>query len=392
MQTFVYRFLLFWSILFSVSTTTAQTLNNEKVVDYIQDQKYAEAASYIRSVYPNEIADTKLLLRLAYCYYMSGQLSEAEDSYSRVLVRDSTYRPALTYLANIQKRRGNTSKTRDYYLKIARLDSTNFMVYQELADLSLKMNDRVAMFNYLQKANRLNPTDPDVASDYSGLLLKQKKFGKMDTVLDIAMRADTLNIFLIKMRMELASALKNYPLTVSLAEKAIRLGDTDAQTISLLGRSYYYLNRYQKAIDTYAILENLSNLANEGTFYYTALSYRQLKNIPKSNEYLQKSIVDGISANIPVYYQELSINSEMQKNYRTGITQLDRAETFDAKNIFNYSRARIYDENLGDRVKALKYYKRYVKAYKEDIDQNKDGYVFAVYRIGLLSGTTTDKK
>src|ERR1700744_3602154 len=113
----------------------AQQVDNTLLLDYIQNQKYADAAQYLKSVYPEPITDDKALANLAYTSRMAGRLTEAENYYLRLYQKDSTKTAVLFNLGNINAGRQNTPRALLYFKKILALDSNNFSVYKELAEL-----------------------------------------------------------------------------------------------------------------------------------------------------------------------------------------------------------------------------------------------------------------
>ncbi len=375
--------ILFLCLGYSAFCQQSSKLDNEQLLDMIQGQRYSEAAAYIRSVYPDIITDAKVRSRLAYCNYMSGNLPEAEKSYLSILFADTTNRTAMNYLAAINEKRRNYSVAKTFYERMLRLDSMNANVYKQLAEMADNLMDTAGVLKNLVKANSINPRDPDVAYDLSNILIKKKRYTFADTVLKKAMEADPQNILLINGRMELAYKLKNFKQTIDYAKQAIALGDIAAQTYSLMAIGNYFLKNYAECIKIYKMMEGTPN-ANETTYYYTALSYRELDSLQKSNDYLTSSIAAGISDNVPVYYHEMSLNSEMLKKFRASINFLNKAEEFQPNNIFNYSRGRIYDYYLKDPKTALKYYKKFVKDYNKDKD-DKDSYAYSVQRVKDLS-------
>lgn len=356
-----------------------QQIDNDQLLDLMQSQRYREAASLITSTYPTGISDPKIMARLAYCNFMAGNLPEAEKNYIRLFERDSTSKTILFNLASINYKRGNLIQSNNYYQKILKLDSTNFTVYKQLALLAERMSDKEKSFSYLGKANSLDPKEPDVAYDYSDLLRKAEEYNKADSVIQIALEGDTLNLLLIKGKMEISYKLKNYKTATEMAKRAIKLGDNSGQTLNILAQSFYFMKLYQKCIDTYNILEE-QDMGNETTFYYTALAYRRLHKSTKSIEYLNKSISDGISDNITVYYHELAIDYETLKSYKRSIASYKKAADFKANNAHNYNIARIYDTYFGDKTNAERYYRFYIKNYKPERSE-KELYAYAIKRL-----------
>src|ERR1700743_1147973 len=151
----------------------AQQVDNALLLDYIQNQKYKEAAAYLKTVYQEPITDSKALQNLAYTSRMAGYLTDAENYYLRLYQKDSTKTDVLFSLGNINLNRQNKQKALVYYKKILAIDSTNFSVYKQLGDLTV--GDTVNNILYLTKANNLNPIDADVAYDLSYIYIRKNK-------------------------------------------------------------------------------------------------------------------------------------------------------------------------------------------------------------------------
>src|ERR1700753_4238458 len=105
------------------STRLFAQVDNALLLDYIQNQKYKEAAQYLRGIYPEPITDDKALQNLAYTSRMSGNLTDAENYYLRLLQKDSTKTAVLFSLGNINLNRQNKQKALVYYKKILTIDS-----------------------------------------------------------------------------------------------------------------------------------------------------------------------------------------------------------------------------------------------------------------------------
>jgi tetratricopeptide (TPR) repeat protein len=379
----------FYRLLFACSflplTIHAQSFDREQLLDMISLQRYKEAAAYIRLFYTAEISDPKLQSRLAYCYFMSGSLALAEKEYTAILSADSMNRIALSYLAAINEQRRNYVKAKQVYQKILGMDSLNVTVYAKVAATSLALGDSTGYIENLTIANQIDPQNPDMAYDLAMFLIRKKRYTEADAALAPAAKADPENIVLLEALAELSSRQKKWQESVDYSRLAITQGSRSPQVINLLGIGLYYTKKYKECIEAYSAFEGTAN-ANETTYYYMALAYRQLGDLKTSNEYLVKSIHDGISGNVPIYYQELSANNKDLKKYVTSLAQLNKAEEFDAKNILNYSRARLYDENLNDKKNALKFFNLYLKNFDETRGDDKECYLYSKMRVEQLSG------
>ena len=77
-------------ILFSIFHQHIQAQNpinydREKLLEYYQSQRYADAAQYLQTIYPENTQDSKALNQIAYCFMMAGKLAEAERNYLKII-------------------------------------------------------------------------------------------------------------------------------------------------------------------------------------------------------------------------------------------------------------------------------------------------------------------
>ena len=117
----------------SVFEATAQSdhiLDKEKLLDLYQNQRFGEAAIYLRSVYSENTDDPKELAQLAYTNMMAGNLPAAEKSYLKLYNLQPGSLPVLFNLASLQRRRDDDNKAKSYYQEIIKIDSLNFNVYK----------------------------------------------------------------------------------------------------------------------------------------------------------------------------------------------------------------------------------------------------------------------
>ena len=357
--------ILYFTILICFSSSVKAQVDNNKLLELIESQRFNELASYLESVHPNGTDDPKILTRLGYAYYMSGNLPKAETNYLQLLRKDSTNFSTLNSLANVANKRGNYKQVINYYKRILAIDSTNFYTTKQTAFAFAQVDDVDQEFKYLKKANTLNPLDADVAYDYGLRLITQSKSLKADSVFKTALKADSSNIILLKGILTINYATNNYKEVVRIGEKLIGLGDESSDTKNKMGISFYYVKEYQKCID---ILKQLK-VGTETSYYFSALSYRKLKQIDKSNDFMNEAITLSVSENIPIYYQELGVNRESLKQFKISLFNYKKALEFDGNNANNYSIARIYDAELKQPKTALSYYKTYLrKANKLDKD------------------------
>src|SRR4051812_23646423 len=123
-------FISLWACLLSL-IANAQTIDKNRVMEYLQDQRYDDAIAYLKPGINN--TNPKELALLAYTYYQAGKIPEAADNYIKVLQLDSNYIPAHQYLAAIQMQESLPLAAMVHYKRIAALQPQNPAAWKQLS-------------------------------------------------------------------------------------------------------------------------------------------------------------------------------------------------------------------------------------------------------------------
>ncbi|HTM98478.1 MAG TPA: tetratricopeptide repeat protein [Pedobacter sp.] len=358
-----------------VNAQEAVNYDKEKLLDFYQSQRYADAAQYLQTVYPEDTQDIKALNQIGYCFMMAGKLPEAEKNYLKIINQTPNSVPVLFSLANINIRRGNEIKARGYLEHIIKIDSTNFNVYKRLADLYNEPTDSMKII-YLVKANKINPVEADVAFDLAKAYKSLKKYEPAYEILSKAIAADTGHLILQQAKLPIAIQLKKYNEVIETGEKLLT-GGLDANVAKEVGMAYFYLKNYEKAISYYKMLEIL-NAQSESTLYYTSLSYRNLNNYKLASEYAKQTIEEAISPNTSSYYLLLGGIYEVDHQLTNAVAAYKKGLTFKENGNIFYRLGILYDFKLNQKKTALTYYNRYLKSKPDpSVDQEQISYAQA---------------
>ncbi len=355
---------LFLSIIYlsiPVFAQQTQKADDALLLDYYQNQHFAEAADYLKKIYPEPVTDVKILSSLAYASSMAGKLPEADGYYQRIYAADTTNTAILFNLGGINARRGNNIKALGFYKKILLKDSTNFNVYKQMATLSQNTGSVLDALNYLVKANKINPVEPDVAYDLTSFYINLKLYKKADTVVTTALQADTANMLLLLGKGQINYSLEKYPETIAVCNKLIQSGDQTSIVISMLGTSYFNLKGYTNCINTFKLLE-VSKTASETSYYYTAMSYKALGDLPTAVIYFDKAIKEAISGNVNSYYGEMAGAYDKLHQVKKAINAYQKSLQYGVMPLTYYALANLYDTELKNKTLALRYYKKYVSS------------------------------
>lgn len=379
------KFICTLAFAFTLQFTFAQSvvLDKEKLLEFYQTQRYADAALYLQSIYPPDTKDVKALSQIAYCNMMAGKLPEAEKSYLAINEIQPNMLPVLFNLANINTRRGNDSKAKGYLESIVKLDTTNFNAFKQLAGL---IKDSLQLkIAYLKKANFLNTADADVATDLAQGYRDLQKWALGYQVLKVAIAADTSNLFLLQAQLPFANELKKYKEVIYVGEKLLKDG-ADANVVKDVGKAYYYLKNYEKCISYYQMLEKV-NKQTEMTLYMMTLSYRELKNLEMATTYARKTIDEGISPNTSTYYSLLAGLQESNGKLTTAAASYKRGLTFNENGNTYYRLGLLYDLKLKQFKNASVYYNLYL-ASKPDVKIEKGQIDYVTGRLADLKSLT----
>ncbi|WP_316806951.1 hypothetical protein [Pedobacter agri] len=368
------RKLLITCLLLSIKTIClAQlvTIDKEKLFDFYQNQRYAEAGEYLKTSYGSETTDLKALTQIGYCFLMAGNNVEAEKYYAKADATQPGNLPILFSLASINTRRGNTEKAKLYYGNIVKIDSNNFMVYKLLANLYLSDKDSLKLV-YLLKANKLVPTDGDVAADLAAVHSIYQNYDRAYDVLNVAIRADPENLVLQRTKLPIANLLKKYDEVIVSGESLLK-DNKDASVIKDLAKAYYYTKKYDKAVTLFRQLEEML-MQNENTLYFTTLCYRNLKNYKMATIYAKKTIEEAISPNTSSYYALLGLAYEEDEKFTLAETAYKKGLQFKSNPNLYYRLATLNDTKFKRSKSALNYYQLYLKSKpnpKDDADEIK---------------------
>jgi tetratricopeptide (TPR) repeat protein len=356
------QLLLIFSILLAYQYGIAQSKSNpdrEKLLDYYQTQQYAEAAAYLESIYKESTQDPKELSQLGYVNLMAGKLQEAEKSYQKLYTLQPNNIPVLFSLAGINFRRGNLEKAKTYYLEILNTDSSSFSAYKKLSELN-REGVNLARLGYLEKANQLNPTDADVVFDLSELYFKMNFSDRATRILQPALAADSTNLRLLKIKIPIDMAGRNYKEAIKTSQTLMSYGDSSTFVLNNLAKSYFLSLDYPNALKYFLIVENNAP-ETDGLYYNIGLSYRGVKDFKSVIPYLEKAIKAGISPKTATYYGLLGDSFESINQNEAANIAYKKGLQFENNGSLLYNIALVYETKLNDKKSAINYYGQYLK-------------------------------
>jgi tetratricopeptide (TPR) repeat protein len=344
-----------------------------KLTEYYENQQYTDAVNYLQNFYKEDGKEVKIWRPLAYCYMMAGDLSSAEQIYLNLYALEPKNTALLYNLGTVNLKRGNFDKAGNYFREILSIDSANFDANKQLALLSQKNLNYEAgksedQLKYLIRSNKLNPGDPEIAATLSEAYFKFNSFSKADEVLKPAIQADSANLHLLRIKLPVARALKQYLEAIRTGLKLLSFGDSSTLTLNHLAKSYFDLLDYKNALNYFLRIKG-EDTNNENLSYSIALCYRGLRDAKNGVKFFNKTVTEGISPKTASYYGLLGEAYESNHQNDEALSAYKRGLLFENNGSLYYNIALLYENKLNDKKNAVTYYNLYLKNFKE-MDKN----------------------
>lgn len=363
--------LLFFIFSFCYNGYAQASPETNKVMGFFQNQQYDDAISYLTTLENSNSNNLQLLGYLAYANHMNDNNIVAEKYYKKMLNLDSNNISALQYISN-----DDDTDVQEALLltrRLINLQPKKPSYQKNLADLLRKINQKDSALIYYKQAFDLASTDYRYVAAFADILLDQKQPAKADSLLEIGLSKDSLNIPYLTLRIRSAYEAKDYKHVLISGERLIRTGEKTLNPLSKLALSYYNLKMYKDCIRVCEYLIS-QGFEVESVFYYQAKSYAKLNDYVKSNELLNVCLAIAISNTAEMYYYNLGENNEAIRQYKKAVSYYDSAYYLFKNPDMMYNAGRISESELKNEKLARKYYTKYL-----DKANHKSAYEKKVY-------------
>jgi tetratricopeptide (TPR) repeat protein len=369
------NFLTLFLVLCAYINASAQTVDKNKVMDYLQEQQYDEAIRYLRPLIDtNNVRDLNLM---AYTWYQAGKMPEAAACYERVLSIDSNAIPALQYLGSIRSQQELYQTALNCYQRVVALRPLNAAAWKQLSYTAYAAGKDDSAFVWLNKSYTLNPMDPRVAARLAEECLDQKGYGRADSIVRAYMAQDSSQAIVLMVAARTAFFNKDYRRTLKLGDKLMAMNVASANTFTYVTLAAYKDQQFNRCLDVYHYL-NDRQIASQDISYYTALAYTALTQYDSSNVLLKQCIKQSLTPSLDNYYSAMSANYEALQQYKPAIASLDTAYFLFHEPLREYSIGRIYALHLHNETMGNKYYQRYLQLYPaaDATEEEKQVYLY----------------
>jgi tetratricopeptide (TPR) repeat protein len=355
-------------------------VDKEKIMDLFQDQQFDEAVAYLSPVLKADSDNVPVLNYTGYAYYMQNDEQAAIACYRRMLAVDSNSINGLHYLVLLLQGVDEAGALQDA-MRLVQLQPAKAARWRSAGNLWRRNKQPDSALVYLTKAYELAPGDLKTIADLGSVLVEGKQYDKADSLVDLGLAKDSLNVPLLKLRVASGFWSKRYPDVLAPGEQLLRLGEQSVQSLEWLALSYYNLKQYPDCIRVCEGMQEMG-MEIEAVYYYESRAESKLKHYPESDSLLRKALTKAISKTAEWYYDDLGDNYESTKEYRQSLAHYDTAYYLFKTPLVLYNCGRICETELHNPARAKQYYRRYLAVAKPESEEEKRVYKLVKAQYG----------
>jgi tetratricopeptide (TPR) repeat protein len=365
-------------------TANSSLYDRVAVLNYIQNQEYDDAIAYLAPILKADSGNSALLGYAGYAYFETEDYRGAGACYRHLLELDSNNIPALHYLLLISMN-DHPAESMDYARRLVQLQKGRPQWWRMQAELFARISQRDSALLYYNRAYAMAPNDVRTIAGLADLLMENKDFDRVDSVIDAALDRDSLNPTLNKLAVRAAYLSKQYPRAVVPGERLVRLEELSSQALTSLALSYYELKAYPDCIRVCEHMIDLG-LTQESVFYYESRAWTKLGQYRTSDSLLQIALKMAIEPTAEWYYFDLAANHEALKEYREAVANYDTAYYLFRDPTVLYTCGRICETEVHDLARARRYYLRYLAVAQPKTAAEREAVEYVRRRWGRKKG------
>ena len=357
---------------YSVAANYAGGVDKSKVMDLFQDQQFDEALSYLSPVLQADSDNVPVLNYAGYAYYMSDNEAAARACFERMLRIDAVSTTALHYLVLLDEN-SDAGTALGYAQRLIGLQAGRAAWWRVAGELFGRVQRPDSALVYLDRAYALAPGDVKTVAALGNVLCDAKDFGRADSIVDIALEKDSLNVSLLKLRVRSGYAQKDFAAVLTPGERLLRLNEPAVNSLEWLALSYYNLKQFPDCIRVCEGMLDMG-LELEAVYYYEARAEAKLRNYDSSNSLLRKALAKAKSPTMEWYFDGLGDNFESMHEYRKAVAHYDTAYYLFKDPLTLYTCGRIAETELHNMAMARQYYRRYLAMAKPESPEERKVY------------------
>jgi len=340
---------------------------NLKALSLKKLNKHEQAASVYEKIYTQDTSNTRYLIELANCHYMTDNFKEAALMYQKALL----IRPGNPYL---YKQLGETffenddfTKAIQYYHFVYKIDSSHYIARQLARSYENLERVDTAIY-YYEKTLAIKPKDFFSSYTMANLLRKKKEYDEAAAVTISYLAYDSLKYKMWQLNGLINFLNKKYDASIQAFENCLALGDTSTTTAKHLGYCYFKTKKYKLAKD-YLQRTFEEDTTNIDVCYLLGLSCSRSIYKKLGIDYLNKALELTIPkpSFLSQLYQDLASAQTAHYKYNEALFSYTEAlKLTPGDTLLIFKIASHYDNWLDNKEKALVYYQHFLLTKPRD--------------------------
>ena len=346
---------------------------------YYQEENYSAALESYNLAIAQDSLQLGLYERAGLSALKLGQLPEARRLFIQLESKDSSNVTALRQLASIYEQDENIPKAIKYYNSLVKQYPDRGLYYRKLGKLYREAGLKTEAMKYYTRANALNPKDLASLRGLSELLLADRVYEEVDSLLQAALDLDSLNIRLNLLMAKSKFRQQQYDSTANYMERIQGKYVLKPQHQKLLGYAYIQIDSFDRAI--YHLTKALTNEGiKEYAHYNLAVAFEAKEDLESAKYHFQEAVKSGISSDVDIYHRNLARLFNKEDNLKEAIPHYQDAYKYGEDPVLLFYLARASEKYYKDKNVALRYYRKFIKSDYDNAEYKE----YSAHRVTTL--------
>jgi tetratricopeptide (TPR) repeat protein len=293
-------------------------------------------------------------------YFNKNKNNKAKPILVELYASDTLNWSYAFYLTSIFMHEGRFDESIDIYNRFLRQDSSNYVFYDKLGYAYLRKNDYKTAIDYYNKSLELNEKNINAIKNLSFLLPYDKKTMLAVELLTKAIEMDPDDMDLYARRGTIYYAIDYNKRALNDYLTLLASGDSSFLYLKRAGAGY--TNNFQPKLAIPLLIKaSFRDTTDYETLDLLARNYNLLNDFKKSQYYYTKicGILGPLSVQLGVTHMMLAEEYKVDSLYKKAAENYVKAIELTHNSSINIMLANLYDELMGNPVKAIYYYKQF---------------------------------
>lgn len=301
---------------------------------------------------------------LAKAYFNRNKFRQAESLFRQLNSADSLNWSYAYYLTSIYMQNGRYEQAADIYTSFLSRDTSNYSLLDKSGFAYLRMGDFETAKDFYNRSLDINPENTSALKNLSYLYASTGQRDTATQLLTRAIKIDPADMDLYSRRGQILFS-QNYT-SRGLNDYLVLLANGDSSAINLKRAGIGHCNNMQPAKAIPFLLRSyLRDSGDYETCSYLGQAYYNLKEMQKSIYYYKRTlkVLSPIYLQTGLTYVLLAESQKVAEKYDDALASYLKAQEFKVDPNIYLIIANIYDEQIGNKANAIKYYQLFLNTF-----------------------------